>query len=278
MKRDFLGINRMMAVALGAIIVLPSLAFSQTAPPMSGGYKDVIPIPVDDPTTKAIAGALFKPMGKGPFPGVVYMSGCSGPTYPGEIALERTVVDHFLAKGVATLIVDPFTPRDEPQGVCAKLNEKTFLQYATRGGNDAVAALKVLKATPDIDPNRVFLQGYSYGAISSLFAVDPKTPGTHDSNIAGLIAYYPYCYDNVGPSVPTLALIGEKDDWTPAALCQKVTGVPNFEVAVFPDSYHGFVAPMGQPVDYLGHHIAYNEKATLDAQERADAFLAAHLK
>ena len=61
------------------------------------------------------------------------------------------------------------------------LNEKTFLQYATRGGNDAVAALKVLKAMPDIDPNRVFLQGYSFGAISSLFATDTKTPGTHDT-------------------------------------------------------------------------------------------------
>ena len=73
------------------------------------------------------------------------------------------------------------------------------MQYATRGGNDAVAALKVVKAMPDIDPTRVFLQGYSFGAISSVFAVDPKTPGTHDAKIAGLIAFYPYCYDNVDP-------------------------------------------------------------------------------
>jgi dienelactone hydrolase len=117
----------------------------------------------------------------------------------------------------------------------------------------------------------------SFGAISSLFAVDSKTPGTHDTTIAGLIAYYPRCYDNVDPSVPTLALIGEKDDWTPAALCQAVKGKPNFEVVVFPDSYHGFVSPRGKPVDYLGHHIAYNEKATLEAQQRADAFMDAHM-
>ena len=43
-----------------------------------GGYTNVIPIPVDDPATKAIAGALFKPDGAGPFPAVVYMSGCEG--------------------------------------------------------------------------------------------------------------------------------------------------------------------------------------------------------
>jgi len=34
---------------------------------------------------------------------------------------------------------------------------------------------------------------------------------------------------------------------------------------------------MGKPVDYLGHHIAYNEKATLEAQQRADAFMDTHM-
>src|SRR5208282_210831 len=145
MKRNFPCIDHVMALALGAIIVFPSLVFSQTAPPMGGGYKDVIPIPVDDPATKAIAGALFKPAGPGPFPAGVYMSGCAGLTYPSELVLERTAIDHLLAKGVATLIVDPFTPRNEPEGVCASLNNDTFAQYATRGGNDAVAALKVVK-------------------------------------------------------------------------------------------------------------------------------------
>ena len=40
-----------------------------------------------------------------------------------------------------------------------------------------MAALKVLKAMPDVDANRVFLEGYSFGAISSLFATDANTPG-----------------------------------------------------------------------------------------------------
>jgi len=280
MKFDFSVAVRAIALALGAVVVLPSLASGQTAPPIGGGYKDAVPIPVDDPTTKAIAGALFKPMGKGPFPVVVNMSGCYGLglNNPSELVLERAAIDHLLAKGVATFVVDPFTARNEPEGVCAKLNKDTALEYFTRGGNDAVAALKVVKSLPDIDPNRVFLQGYSFGAISSLFAVDPNTPGAHDAKIAGLIAYFPYCYDNLSSPVPTLVLIGEKDDWTPAALCQKVSDKPNFEVVVFPDSYHGFVTPMGKPIDYLGHHIEFNEKAALAAEQRADAFLDAHLK
>ena len=57
---------------------------------------------------KAIAGALFKPAGAGPFPAVIYMSACGGLVGAAEIGLEKAVIDHMLAKGVATLIVDPF--------------------------------------------------------------------------------------------------------------------------------------------------------------------------
>jgi dienelactone hydrolase len=267
------------AIALSVTLGVSTLATAQTAPPIGGGYKDVISIPVDDPTTKAIAGALFKPEGAGPFPAVVYMSGCAGLNAPPEVPQEKIVVDSLLSKGIAILIVDPFTPRGEAEGVCPKLSNDTFVQYMTRGGNDAVAAVKAIKAMPGIDPNKVFLQGYSYGAISSLFATDTKTPGTHDTKIAGLIAYYPYCYDNVDPSVPTLVLIGEKDDWTPAANCQAVKdkGKANFEVVVYPGATHAFTMQMDNVV-YLGHHMTYDEKATKDAQERADAFMAAHLK
>jgi dienelactone hydrolase len=57
---------------------------------MGGGYQNVIPIPVDDPATKNIAGALFKPTGAGPFPALVYMSGCGGlNNNPAEMSLEK---------------------------------------------------------------------------------------------------------------------------------------------------------------------------------------------
>jgi dienelactone hydrolase len=117
-----------------------------------------------------------------------------------------------------------------------------------------------------------------FGAISSLFATDTNTPGTHDTKIAGLIAYYPYSYDKVDFSAPTLVLIGEKDDWTPAALCQAVESKPNVKVVVFPGATHAFVMPLTEPVDCLGHHLVYDEKAAQDAQQDADAFLAARLK
>ena len=285
MKRKALGFVAV-ATAVGATVGISSLADSQTAPPMGGGYTNVIPIPVDDPDTNAIAGALFKPKGAGPFPAVVYMSGCGGLNMPPEMALEKTVIDHLLAKGVATLIVDPFSPRDE-FGNCEKLNDlnlnemkwalndKGWIHYGTRGGDDAVAAVKVLRSMPDIDPDRIFLQGYSYGATSSLFAVDPKTPGAHDTNIAGVIAYYPYCMATEA-SVPALIIVGDKDDWTPAALCLAAKDKPKIEVTVVPGATHGF--NMRYTGEYMGHHLVYDERSTLEAQRRADAFMDAHLR
>ena len=130
---------------------------------------------------------------------------------------------------------------------------------------------------PDIDTKHIFLQGYSYGAIASLFATETKNSANH-AKVAGVIAYYPFCYDGVDPSVPVLVLIGEKDDWTPAAKCQAVTGKTNFEVVVYPGATHVFDEPSEKPRDFLGHHYVYDEKATQDAQQRADAFMAAHMK
>jgi hypothetical protein len=35
---------------------------------------------------------------------------------------------------------------------------------------------------------------------------------------------------------------------------------------------------LGQPIDYLGHHIVFDVNAALDAQKRVDAFMNARMK
>jgi dienelactone hydrolase len=277
MQGNFLA--SVIAVAISATLGVSIPAAAQTVPPMGGGYTNVIPIPVDDPTTKAIAGALFKPTGKGPFPAVVYISGCNGVI---PIGLTKPTIDRLLSKGVATLIIDSFTPRNETQGICptmANVNVKSDaqLKYVARGGNDALAALNVLEAMPDIDTNHVFLLGYSYGAIASLSAMNEKNPANH-AKVVGVVAYYPFCYEDDDPSVPVLVLVGEKDDWTPAASCQPFASKTNFEVVVYPGATHAFNIPFEKPVEMLGHHMEYDEKAAQDAQQRADAFMDAHMK
>jgi dienelactone hydrolase len=264
-----------------ALLALSPMSRGQTPPPIGGGYTNVIAIPVDDPSTKMIGGALFKPAGTGPFPAVVYMTGCGGIDGPLLRVVQKTITDHLLSKGLAILIVDSFIPRSETGGVCANLgplNEEKAIQYAKRGGNDALAAVAVLKAMSEIDAKHIFLAGFSLGGYSSLLATDAKNPASHDRTVAGVIAYYPFCYEGVDPSVPVLVLIGEKDDWTPAANCQAVNGKTDFEVVVYPGVYHVFNQPSEKPRDYLGHHLVYDEKATQDAQQRADAFIASQMK
>ena len=129
MKHKFLAPMAVVAISTTAMIAIPSVSAGQTSPPMGGGYTNVIPIPVNDPTTKAIAGALFKPAGAGPFPAVIYLSGCGGLNYPADRVQQKAALDHLLSKGFATLVVDPFTPRNEPEGICANLSDKTFAQY-----------------------------------------------------------------------------------------------------------------------------------------------------
>jgi dienelactone hydrolase len=280
-KPKFLGSVGVVALTMTLMVTVPSVSMGQSPPPIGGGYTNVTAIPVDDRAIKAISGALFKPGGGGPFPAVVYMTGCGGIDGPLPRAVQKTTTDHLLAKGVAILIVDSFTPRSEPTGVCANLgplDEEKAIQYAKRGSNDALAAVAVLKAMPEIDAKHIFLAGFSLGGYSSLLATDSKNPASHDRTVAGVIAYYPFCYDGVDPSVPVLVLIGEKDDWTPAAKCQAVAGKANFEVVVYPGAYHVFNQPSEKPRDFLGHHLVYDEQATQDAQPRADAFIAAHLK
>ena len=146
---------------------------------------------------------------------------------------------------------------------------------ATAPSNDALAAVAVLKKMPEIDAKHLFLEGFSLGGTSSLLATDTKNRANQGAGVAALIAYYPFCYDGFDPSVPVLALIGEKDDWTPAAKCRAVTGKSNFELVVYPGITHAFTMPFPKPVDVLGHHLVYDEKSAQDAQQRADAFFAA---
>ena len=60
-----------------------------------------------------------------------------------------------------------------------------------------VAALKVLKAMPDIDPQSGLSARLFLGGDHRDLRHGPETPSAHDGKITGLIAYYPYCYDNV---------------------------------------------------------------------------------
>src|SRR5579864_5263499 len=118
MKRQFSALVSVGVVSAIALLASPPVSRGQTPPPVGGGYTDVIANP---PAIEVIGGALFKPAGTGPFPAVISMSGCGGIDSPPNRAQQTATIDHLRSKGVAILIVDSFTPRNEPKGVCANL-------------------------------------------------------------------------------------------------------------------------------------------------------------
>jgi len=246
--------------------VLLSVSAAET-PKMGGGYKDVIAIPVDDPQTKAIAGALLKPAGAGPFPAVIYMGTCASIGSGEEHYVQTALRERLLSRGFAMLIVDPYWPRQEWQGVCDKA--KAGGEYDARGARDIYAAMDALRAITEIDANRIFVQGYSLGASAALSAVDARNASAHKARLAGAIAFSPYCRQDAALSVPALILIGDKDIWTSTKRCQALERSPNVKVVVYPGVGHGFAMP-------FGHNAQYNHDAAGDAKGRAEAFLGAH--
>ncbi len=271
MKHHLLITAAAVAVAAGAMVAFPSISATQ-APPMGGGYTNVIPIPVEDAEVEAIAGALFKPTGAGPFPAVIYLPGCDGIGTELGSPLERSLLSHLPSRGIATLIVDPYSARGEKQGAC---DSPSF----DRTAKDANAAMDVLAAMPDIDAKRVFLMGFDVGASSALLAVGSARVIPHRGEYAGVIAYYPLCgateFGQI--RVPAIIMFGDEDDVAMTTICQGMRGKANVEVVVYPGAAHGFAIP-GVNGDYFGHIVKYDDGAAKDAQARADAFIATHIK
>jgi dienelactone hydrolase len=102
------------------------------------------------------------------------------------------------------------------------------------------------------------------------------------------IGFYPPCLGLKGNmTVPTLILIGELDDWAPAAECrnlaegrddwgisrEKGQGIP-IEITVYPGAYHDFDVPnFATPVKMLGHHLEFNEAARDQSIDAVRKFL-----
>jgi dienelactone hydrolase len=143
---------------------------------------------------------------------------------------------------------------------------------------DPFRALKFLVGAPFVDPVRVAVLGFARGGRVALMSVERGAiEQTSPNKFGAAIAFYPDCRTFKGNvTVPTLILIGERDDLTPAAACrdmvdgrdemgmsrQRHEGAP-VKLIVYPGAYHGFDAPdLATPTRLLGHHLEFNQSAT----------------
>jgi dienelactone hydrolase len=254
-----------------------------------------------------------KPAGDVPFPAVVILHDCSG-LGPRSSGAPGRWSAQLVAAGYVTILPDSFSSRGAPDGVCAK-GSIGVATYADRA-RDAQAALTYLQSLPYVDGRRIAVMGGSHGGSSTLASI-VVNPGESDGakpGFAAAIALYPNCaarygdwravrerpaggavvgYDGVfEPDAPLLILIGEADDWTPAAYCHALAtrsqakGYP-VEIVVYPGAHHSFDSD--RPVVYRGQRRNVNApggygattggdpKAWADAKERVDRFLRTYL-
>lgn len=126
---------------------------------------------------RALPATLAMPKGTGPFPAVVLVHG-SGPQDRDEtIGPNRPFLDiarGLAAQGIAVLRYDKRSkarPQDYANGI--DIDRETT--------DDALDAVRGLRALPRIDPKRVFVIGHSQGGMMA-----PRI-GTRDTAIAGLV-------------------------------------------------------------------------------------------
>lgn len=218
-----------------------------------------------------LEGRLRKPDGEGPFPAVVVMHGCGGIWRWNDVWSDR-----LTNWGYVVLDVDSFGPR-EKTSIC---HRPESISGETRA-LDAHGAKAFLAGLPFVDSARIAVMGMSHGGWTALHAIRRGT--TSDLELEpfrAAIALYPWCDAPSELDAPLLILIGELDEWTPAARCKTfVAGVSSSSeviLEVYPDAHHLFDL---KDIDTRqeGYVLRYHPQAADDAVPRIREFLAKHL-
>lgn len=263
------------AIALTAALLPGDASRCAAAPAEPSGTIVEFENPLASPLP--LQGYLRQPNTLGRAPAVVLLHGCNGDWR----RLDERWGKLISAWGYVTLTVDSFGPRGL-KDTCGS-GAPVALAF------DAHRALNFLTQQPSVDPARVAAVGFSQGGWLALSSVERGPIEQIAKNkFRAAIAFYPPCLgfkDNM--TVPTLVLIGELDDWVRAGECRNMAegrddygisrhkgdGVP-IKLIVFPGAYHSFDAPgLKTPVQFIGHHLEFNQAATDRSIEAVREFL-----
>jgi dienelactone hydrolase len=251
-----------------AAFVAALLAGHAAACAAAGIEPSAIVVELESPLASSppLQGYLRQINSVGPSPAVVLLHGCNG----NWLRLDERWGRLIASWGYVTLTVDSFGPRGL-KDTCGN-GAPVPLAY------DAHRALNYLARQPSVDANRVAAVGFSQGGWLALASVERGPIEQIASNkFRAAIAFYPHCLgfkDNM--TVPVLVLIGELDDWAPAGECRNmVEGRDDYGISrrrgdgvamkliVYPGAYHNFdVSQLKTPVQFLGHHLEFNQAAT----------------
>jgi dienelactone hydrolase len=272
-----------------AFLTLFAVAYAADAAPLPS------PNQVDIPLANGILHAqLYKPDGDGPFPTVIALHGCGGLGGHSEPILPRyrDWAEQLLKDGNAVLLPDSYGSRELGPQCRVKEKERHVLARRERVA-DIMASRQWLVQQPWAARNRISLLGWANGASALLWAVRPQLSSRNaEPDFRSAVAFYPDCRISAGlgwsARVPTLLLIGAKDDVSsPPACRQMVDGARGrsalARIVVYPGAYHDFDRPnlplhaiAGTPDTAVPDrgHLGSDPEARADSQKRVAEWLA----
>lgn len=238
-----------------------------------------------------LTGYFFAAASSAPARTVVLLHGCGG-MHDRSGALTRRFGDYaalFNGLGVHALVVDSLTPRYEKE-ICTQRIGKRRVTQANRR-LDALGAIAYLAGRSDVDAARIGLVGWSNGGSTVLAATNLRHRDVAAAAVkpAFAVAFYPGCEADLRrgyePAAPLLLLVGEADDWTPAAPCRalaRASAEPKPDLESYVGAFHGFDsdAPVRLRKDVpngvnplLGVHVGGNAAAYRMSRERLLRFM-----
>ena len=232
-----------MRLLSATFLTLFAVAIAAQAAPLPAPRQ--VDIPLGSGTLHA---QLYKPDGNGPFPVVIALHGCGGLAGRSEPVQPRyrDWAEQLLKDGNAVLLPDSYGSRE--LGPQCRANERKVHARRERVA-DIMASRQWLVQQPWAARARISLVGWANGASALLWAVRPQSSRNVEPDFRSAIAFYPDCRISAGlgwsARVPTLLLIGAKDDViSPPACRQMVDGARGrsalARIVVYPGAYHDF--------------------------------------
>jgi len=222
---------------------------------------------------------------------IALLHGCGG-AYDRQGALDARMRDYTVwlhDRGWSVLVVDSLGPRSEKE-ICTQRVGHRRITVANRR-RDALAAIDWLAQRPDVDARRIGLIGWSNGGSTVLAATNVRHPDVAASIARPefAVAFYPGCEAELArgyeSDAPLLVLVGEADDWTPAAPCHRLAQAAGGDVEIegYARAFHGFDSPLPVRVRRdvpngtkpgQGVHVGGDADALKRSRERLAEFLA----
>jgi dienelactone hydrolase len=278
----------MRLLSAATFLALFAVAFAADAAPLPSPRQ--VDIPLDSGTLHA---QLYKPDGGGPFPVVIALHACGGLAGHSEPVQPRyrDWAEQLLKAGNAVLLPDSYGSRE--LGPQCRVRGERRLSARRERVTDIMAARQWLLQQPWTARDRISLLGWAHGASAVLWAVRPQLPSRNlEPDFRSAIAFYPDCRISSGlgwsTRIPTLLLIGAKDDVSSPPACRQVVDGAHgrsalARIVVYPDAYHDFDranfplhAIAGTPdatVPDRGH-VGTDPEARADSQKRVAEWLA----